>query len=612
MVAASPAQTLTTVVSFDGSNGAFPNSTSLVQASNEDLYGTAQVGGANDGGTVFKVTPLGKLTTFYSFCAQLNCSDGQAPNWGVAKSASGSFYGTTEEGGVKGYCLVGGCGTVFEIAPGGTLTTLYSFCAQPNCSDGQSPNGPLLWTSSGALYGTTQLGGITNNSCDGSCGTAFTVSPAGELTTLHSFDGTDGGEPLGGLVQGQDGNLYGITFNGGANANETYCPTGGCGTVFKMTTGGSVTTLYSFCSQTNCTDGATPYAGLVQGTDGNFYGTTIAGGETTSYWFFGAGTIFKITPEGAFTTLHAFSGTDGGGPTAPLVQASDGNFYGTTRYGGASSFCAGGCGTIFKMAPEGTLTTLYSFCVEAYTCPNGYFPIGGVIQATNGEFYGNSAGGFYDEGMLFSLAVFPTAKLSSTSLSFGNQALNETSLAKTLTLKNIGTASLTLNGITIDGNFAISANTCGSALPAGQACDVGVTFTPTVLGEQSGRLRFTDTSVGSPQMVTLLGVGAEPATLSPASHNYGKQAVGTTGAAKTFTMSNKQNVTLTSIAISTNGDFAITATTCATSLGAGETCTISVTFTPTQTGIRTGQLTVSDRASNSPQVSTLTGTGTSD
>ncbi|MGA1989356.1 MAG: choice-of-anchor D domain-containing protein, partial [Candidatus Sulfotelmatobacter sp.] len=152
----------------------------------------------------------------------------------------------------------------------------------------------------------------------------------------------------------------------------------------------------------------------------------------------------------------------------------------------------------------------------------------------------------------------------------------------------------------------------GSALPAGQACDVGVTFTPTVLGEQSGRLRFTDTSVGSPQMVTLLGVGAEPATLSPASHNYGKQAVGTTGAAKTFTMSNKQNVTLTSIAISTNGDFAITATTCATSLGAGETCTISVTFTPTQTGIRTGQLTVSDRASNSPQVSTLTGTGTSD
>lgn len=186
---------------------------------------------------------------------------------------------------MKGYCPVGGCGTVFEITPTGMLTTLYSFCAQPKCSDGQNPAGPLLWTSSGALYGATGLGGITSNSCNGSCGTVFTISPAGELTTLHSFDGTDGGEPLGGLVQGQDGNLYGTTFNGGANDS---CPIGGCGTVFKMTTGGSVTTLYSFCTTANCTDGATPGAGLVQGTDGNFYGTTVAGGETTPFWIDGA------------------------------------------------------------------------------------------------------------------------------------------------------------------------------------------------------------------------------------------------------------------------------------------------------------------------------------
>jgi uncharacterized repeat protein (TIGR03803 family) len=496
------------------------------------------------------------------------------------------------------------------MTPSGTLTTLYSFCAQPNCADGQNPIGPLVSTSS-ALYGTTQFGGITNASCNGSCGTAFSISPAGELTTLHSFDGADGGVPLGGLVQGQGGNLYGTTFNGGAIDT---CPTGGCGTVFKMTTGGSVTTLHSFCAQSKCTDGATPYAGLVQGTDGNLYGTTIAGGETTSYWISGAGIVFKITPEGQFTTLHSFSGTDGAGPTAALVQASDGNFYGTTQYGGNSSACgASGCGTIFRITPGGTLTTLYSFCVKGYPCPDGDFPVGGLTQASNGELYGIAArGGTYNDGTLFSLAVFSTANVSPAALSFGNQAFDETSSAKTVTLKNIGTASLTLKGIAISGNFAISANTCGSALPAGKTCKVSVTFTPKVLGLQSGTLSFTDTSIGSPQIEPLSGTGIEPATLTPASHNYGNQAVRTTSAAKTFTLSNKQRVALTNITIAAKGDFAVTATTCATSLASAGTCTINVTFKPTQTGTRTGQLSVNDSANNSPQASALTGTGTND
>ena len=402
-VIASPSQTLTTLLSFDYSNGAYPQYMSLVAGSNGDLYGTTYGGGASSAGTVFEITPSGALTTVYSFCAQPNCSDGQAPDWGLVKAASGNFYGTTVEGGVKGYCPASGCGTVFEITPSGALTTVYSFCAQPNCSDGQSPAGTLLWTSSGALYGTTQLGGIISSSCNGSCGTAFSISAGGELTTLHSFDGTDGSEPLGGLVQAQDGDLYGTTFNGGANDN---CPTVGCGTVFKMTTGGAVTTLYSFCSQSNCTDGATPYAGLAQGGDGDFYGTTVAGGNTTPYWTGGAGTVFKITPAGELTILHTFTGTDGAAPSAALVQGSDGNFYGTTQYGGTNNSCgSGGCGTIFRMTPEGTLTTLYSFCAEGYPCTDGDLPAGGLVQISDGEFYGSSGGGAHDDGTIFRLIV---------------------------------------------------------------------------------------------------------------------------------------------------------------------------------------------------------------
>jgi uncharacterized repeat protein (TIGR03803 family) len=611
LVRPSYAQTFTTILIFGEDIGIDPQYMSLVQTSDGDLYGTTYEGGANNGGTIFRITPLGKWTTLYSFCSQANCSDGLAPDWGLVQSSSGNFYGMTVEGGVKGYCLAGGCGTVFEITPGGAFTTLYSFCAQPDCSDGQSPGGPLLWTSSGALYGTTESGGITNNRCNGTCGTVFTISPAGELTTLHSFDGADGSAPLGGVIQGKDGNLYGTTFDGGANDT---CPTGGCGTVFKMTTGGSLTTLYSFCSQTKCADGATPSAGLVQGTDGNFYGTTVAGGETTSFYTTGAGTVFKITPEGTLTTLHAFNGTDGGGPTAVLIQASDGNFYGTTQYGGASNACAGGCGTIFKMTAAGNLTTLYSFCVEGYPCPDGYFPVAGLTQASNEEFYGTTAGGggTSDDGTLFTLAIFPTARLSPTFVSFGDQALNETAAAKTVTLKNIGTFSLTLAGIAVNGDFAITANTCGNTLPAGKACKIGVDFTPIALGPQNGMLTFTTNSVGSPQLVALSGTGVEPAALTPASSTYKRQSVGTTSAAKTFTLSNKQKVTLTSIAISTTGDFAVSATTCTASLAAGKKCTISVTFTPTEAGTRVGTLRVSDNVSNGPQASSLTGTGTSD
>src|ERR1051326_2102838 len=172
---------------------------------------------------------------------------------------------------------------------------------------------------------------------------------AGAPVTLHEFTGVDGAIPYAGLFQGNDGNLYGTTQSGGTSAN---CPGGG-GTIFRVTLAGSLTTLYSF---NGAADGANPQAGVAQGSDGNFYGTTYAGGASN------VGTIYKITSAGALTPLYSFTGgSDGGNPQAGLAQGTDGNFYGTTSSGGNNTNCQGGCGTLFKVSASGNLTTLYSF-----------------------------------------------------------------------------------------------------------------------------------------------------------------------------------------------------------------------------------------------------------
>src|SRR6266700_4611542 len=187
------------------------------------------------------------------------------------------------------------------------------------------------------------------------------------FTTLVSFNGTDGYEPFyGSLTQGRDGNFYGTTSAGGANSNTSICnPSPGCGSVFKITPGAMLTTLYSFCAQTNCTDGALPYGGLVLATNGNFYGTTRRGGTGSACGSYGCGTVFEITPGGTLTTLHSFDRyPDGAFPIAGLVQAPNANFYGTAPNGGAY-----GPGTVFEMTQGGTLTTLYSFCSQT-GCPD--------------------------------------------------------------------------------------------------------------------------------------------------------------------------------------------------------------------------------------------------
>ena len=378
-----PAQTFTPLLAFDFANGGAPEAP-LVQGTDGDLYGTTGYGGANTWGTVFKITPSGTLTSLYSFCSQTNCTDGRIPLAGLVQGTDGNFYGTTSEGVEQGCTIINGCGTVFKITPAGALTTLYSF------STGVQPRGALVQAPNGDFYGTTNS-------------TVFKITPSGTLTALYTFcsqmNCLDGSSPNG-LILAASGDFYGTTESGGAN---------NFGTVFKLTPSGELTTLHSFCAQgayPTCSDGESPYAGLVQATNGDFYGTTGYGGTN------GAGTVFEITPAGTLTTLYAFCSqsqcADGDNPLAALIQTSNGDFYGTTSYGGPNA--AGG--TIFEITPSGTLTTLHGFCWHS-DCTTGSAIPTGLVQATNGHFYGGTEfggrvpcdGGRNGCGTVFSLSV---------------------------------------------------------------------------------------------------------------------------------------------------------------------------------------------------------------
>jgi hypothetical protein len=205
----------------------------------------------------------------------------------------------------------------------------------------------------------------------------------------------------------------------------------------------------------------------------------------------------------------------------------------------------------------------------------------------------------------------PTVTVTPASLKWGNVVVGATAAKKVVTLTNTGTSTLNISSITTSGDFGLIASTkpCGSTLAAGKSCTIDVTFTPTQVGARTGTLTLTDNSPSSPQTVALSGTGTVQATLTPATHTFAATKVGSTSAAATFTLANKQAVALTGISISTTGDFSKSATTCTSSLAAKAKCTISVTFTPTAVGARTGTLSVSDSAVGSPQTSSLKGTG---
>ncbi len=388
---ASSAQTFTTVFSFDFTDGDSPEGP-LVQGANGDLYGVNTFGGAVGAGTVFKLSPAGVLTTLYSFCSQPNCIDGTDPNSGMMLATNGNFYGYARFGGVS--ILGFGQGTMYQLTPGGKLTTFYLFCSLTNCADAAIPQGSPIQATNGNLYGVTGAGGAYG------AGTVFEITLGGKFTTVYSFcpgggNCTDGLSPFGTLVQGANGNFYGTTEEGGANGLFD-------GTIFEITPKGKLTTLYSFCSKTNCADGQAPETGLVQGADGNFYGATYTGGVVNCNGN-GCGTIYKITPAGQFTSLYSFcqqSGCkDGWGPYS-LTRGTDGNFYGTTGSGGKYDN-----GTIFEVTPAGQLTTLYSFCAQS-GCRDGDVPLTAIWQAPNGSFYGAThAGGAFGQGTIFSLST---------------------------------------------------------------------------------------------------------------------------------------------------------------------------------------------------------------
>lgn len=566
-------------------SGAQPFS-GLIQGTDGNFYGTTSEGGGGSCtfgcGTIYRITADDTFSVLYSF---------QEPDWGpssgLIQATDGNFYGTTAWGGGSSNCyFTNGCGTIYRITPQGAFTTVYSF------NEAAGPMSGVIQGRDRRLYGSTYYGGTSSN-CNMGCGTIFQLAPGGTFTTVYSFSGSDGSQP-GVIIQATDGNFYGITLGGGS----------GFGTIFKLTPNGKLTTLHSFGGA----DGWLP-SDLIQANDGNFYGVTVAGGANSG------GTVFEVTPTGTLTTLYNFCAQKGcrdGNEPSTLMQGRDGNLYGTTMWGGYIK--VQGAGTIFEMG-GGVLTTIYKFSPKGGSYLNGEGPEGVLMQAADGNFYGTAVNGGTNNdcgngcGTVFTFGP-ATATLSKTSLNFGSQALDEASPPLSLTMKNSGVTVLNVSSVVVNGEFAIATNTCtGAALTAGQECRVALTFTPTALGLQTGTLTFTDNAGSSPQMVSLSGTGIAQATLTPASHTFPKTNVGETSAAYNFTLRNNLSTTLTGISYSTAAPFAVSTSSCGTTLDSRKTCTIGVTFSPTQLGTANGTLQVNDSANNSPQTASLSGTG---
>jgi uncharacterized repeat protein (TIGR03803 family) len=468
-----PDGTFTVLRAFDTSSSGHPAGVALVEASDGNFYGTSESGGSNYG-VVFQLTPAGAYNVLYSFTGD---TDGASPLAPLIVGSDGNLYGTTSAGGVGGAdASFRGSGTVFKVTLAGALTTLGRFAEAAN---GRDPESPLILASNGDLFGLGLQGGSNGY------GAIFRRSAAGDFQVIYNFDihkDLDKNVGTKGLVRANDGTFYvpevharppltgfgsilkissaGVesflyVFQGngdgaGAAGRITIGPDGNIygasgpdpsnfGTVFKLTTAGELTTLYSFH---NGAEGANPQGGLVFLPDGRLVGATIAssqnsgvifsidsaGAETTMYRFqkgddgiyanapltvgsdgnlYGTtqdggvnrkGSFFKLTPDGTFTTLYSFTGGDDGSvPVADLIQASDGNFYGTTGFGGTQ-----GSGTVFSVTPAGALTTLHSFDFHV----DGESTIAPLTQVPDGSFYGvNSIDGPSSNGTMFHLVV---------------------------------------------------------------------------------------------------------------------------------------------------------------------------------------------------------------
>ena len=386
----------------------------LVQGFDGNFYGTTEGGGgtcANNPfatcGVAYKVTPTGTLTVLHEFC-QNACTDGGVPYSGLILSPSGNFYGTNTQD------LVNHGGTLYEMTPTGTVTPVHSFSL---ANQEGTPYGPVTLTPSG-FYGISGTGGPDGD------GMIYQVTSSGTLTTLDTFDGTNGFEiPYAGvsLLQLPTGNLLGVTAYGMQSTN-------GCGSIFQMTPKGALTEVYGFSNTS--TFGCGPTA-LVEGPKGNFYGTATGGGTAND------GVVFALSQTGTVTVLHSFCSesncADGSNPATGLLLGTDGNLYGTTLFGGTN-----GQGVIYQITPGGAYQVLYSFCSQS-GCADGGNSYGSLIQGTDGNFYGatSTGGGSGNGGTVFQLSMGlapfvqtmpPYGKLSSRVAILGNELSGTTSV----------------------------------------------------------------------------------------------------------------------------------------------------------------------------------------
>lgn len=383
--------------------------------------GGGDAGGGNNNSSSSPSPPQATVTFLHEF--RIDLGDAGHPDAPLFLASDGNFYGTTLSGARQ--CELAPaqhypCGAIYKMRPDGTESVFHDF--GPNLEDGVTPSGPLMQGQDGALYGLTFNGGDY-----GGGGTAYKITLDGTYTVLHSFGGTpdDGRVPVGGLIQATDGNFYGVTQSGGANrCFQIPQDDGNCGTVFKMTPSGETTILYSFGS--SVTDGVAPNASLVQASDGNLYGTTSSGGAyacTTVNVTNSCGTLFRTAPSGETTILYHFgsSAYDAMIPLGALIQGTDGALYGTTANGGHSTFCILGCGTVFKITLAGALSIMHEFSVTSKADGDG--PTQYLLQASDGNFYGTTVvGGSYLDSGGTAFKLTPAGVLT-TLYSFGPNTL---------------------------------------------------------------------------------------------------------------------------------------------------------------------------------------------
>ena len=356
--------------------GSAPNG-NLLKDSDGNFYGMTSKGGTYNAGSVFKMSPDGKVTVLKEF--NLNV-DGGYPDGELIKGADGNFYGMT--------LASSGYGTIFKISSAG----IYTIIKDLSFADGANPHGHLTLAKDGNFYGITHGGGANGN------GTIFKLTPSGVYSVIHNMNkATEGGDSYASLTEGKDGNLYGVTYDGG---------TFGYGTIFKVTTTGTLTVLKHL---SQAIDGGYPQCDLIQATDGNFYGTCYNGGSI------GYGTIFKITTAGAYTVIKNLSySTDGASPYGGLMQNTDGNFYGITLAGGSK-----GGGTIYKLTATGIYSVIHVF--DPVTEGNSSLSV--LINGFDNNLYALcSSGGLYNLGTAFKVSTTGSLNVLANfnGASFGN------------------------------------------------------------------------------------------------------------------------------------------------------------------------------------------------